>query len=71
MSAGVVVGDEAIHRRRDRHADAEPGDHQHEARDIEPARLAHAPVYLALTPELRHEAGASFERYGRGEGGQA
>jgi site-specific recombinase XerD len=35
------------------------------------ARLAHTQVYLTMTPELLGQAGASFERYARGEGGHA
>jgi site-specific recombinase XerD len=35
------------------------------------ARLAHTQVYLTMTPELLHQAGTSFERYARGEGGHA
>jgi site-specific recombinase XerD len=35
------------------------------------AHLAATQVYLTMTPELLHEAGARFERYALGEGGHA
>ena len=61
VAAGVVVGDEAIHRRRQPDADDEAGDHQRQLRDVEAAALVDAAHRLGQQAQRRrrqHQPGA-------------
>ena len=52
VSAGVAVGDESIHRRRQPHADGEPRDHDEQSPEVEPAGAAQAVQRLAQQPSV-------------------
>ena len=64
VAAGVVVGDEAIHRRRQPDAHDEAGDHERQLRDVEPAAVVNAAHRLGQQAERRrrqHQPGAEAQ----------